>query len=89
MKLTQASQLLSGKRTMNKKKWQEEIEARDKDIRQKMDEQFGIHNFVNKEKEHANRGANQHRWRNGGKHIGEALRIFLKGAKKNGKTKSR
>ena len=36
---------------MNKKKWQEEIEARDKDIRQKMEEQFGIHNFINKEKE--------------------------------------
>jgi hypothetical protein len=45
---------------VNKKKWQEEIEARDKDIRQKMDEQFGIHNFINKEKEHANRWANQH-----------------------------
>jgi hypothetical protein len=70
---------------MNKKKWQEEIESRDKDIRQKMDEQFGIHNFINKEKEHANRWANQHRWRNGGRHLSEALRIFLKKEAKNDK----
>ena len=70
---------------MDKKKWQEEIEARDKDIRQKMDEQFGIDNFINKEKEHANRWANQHRWRNGGKHLSEALRIFLKKRAKNDK----
>ena len=54
-----------------------------------MQEEFGIHKFYDKKKEHANRWANQHRWRNGGKHIPEALRTFLKGANKNGKTKFR
>tara|TARA_R100000388_G_scaffold92576_1_gene75779 strand:+ start:786 stop:1016 length:231 start_codon:yes stop_codon:yes gene_type:complete len=72
-----------------KKRWQEEIQARDKDIRKKMEEEFGIHKFYDKKKEHANRWANQHRWRNGGRHISEALRTFLKGENKNGKTKSR
>jgi len=48
-------------------------------------EEFHIHNFMNKEKEHANRWANQHRWRNGGKHLSEALRIFLKKRAKNDK----
>ena len=72
-----------------KKRWQEEIQIRDKDIRKKMEEEFGIHKFYDKKKEHANRWANQHRWRNGGRHIPEALRTFLKGENKNGKTKSR
>ena len=49
-------------------------------------EEFHIDNFINKEKEHANRWANQHRWRNGGRHLSEALRIFLKKkGKKNDK----
>lgn len=48
-------------------------------------EEFHIDNFINKEKEHANRWANQHRWRNGGRHLSEALRIFLKKRAKNDK----
>ena len=43
-----------------------------------LEEEFAINNFLNKEKEHANRWANQHRWRNGGKHIPTKLHRYLK-----------
>ena len=52
-------------------------------------DEFAINNFLNKEKEHANRWANQHRWRNGGRHISKAMRTHLtKGKKTNAKNKS-
>ncbi len=52
-------------------------------------DEFAINNFLNKEKEHANRWANQHRWRNGGRHISKAIRTHLtKGKKINAKNKS-
>ena len=43
-----------------------------------LDEEFNITNFLDKEKERQNRWANQHRWRNGGKHIPAKLQKYLK-----------
>ena len=51
-------------------------------------EEFAIENFLNKEKEHANRWANQHRWRNGGKHIPLEVRKYLKKVRQDAKNKS-
>ena len=53
-------------------------------------DEFAINNFLNKEKEHANRWANQHRWRNGGRHISSKVKRYLKKKRKseNGKKRS-
>ena len=48
-------------------------------------EEFDINNYLDKAKDHANRWANQHRWRNGGKHISKKLRLYLKKRKANEK----
>jgi hypothetical protein len=56
------------------------------DKKKTLEEEFAINNFLNKEKEHANRWANQHRWRNGGKHIPIKLHRYLKKQKVNYET---
>ena len=45
-------------------------------------EEFDINNFIDKKKEHANRWANQHRWRNGGRHISSKVKGYLKKKRK-------
>ena len=53
------------------------------DKKKTLEEEFAINNFLNKEKEHANRWANQHRWRNGGKYLPSKLKTYLKKQKVN------
>ncbi len=54
------------------------------DKKKSLAEEFDINNFIDKAKEHANRWANQHRWRNGGGTT-KKFRDFLKTRKKNAK----
>ena len=52
------------------------------DKKKSLAEEFDINNFIDKAKEHANRWANQHRWRNGGK-LPARFKKFLKRVDKN------